>query len=112
MSNIKNFSSFVLENGIFSTNTFGENAIINEIVCIEPGQIEIIALGGGFFTWTSEKNKKIEILTNCVKINNGIFLALFTQEYNYNHSLAQDTYWIDESRNMYVDENEDFYTLI
>ena len=93
----------------------GSGATINTITCINDGQIIIYALGGGVFRWNALRNKKINILTNNIVVNSGVFLASFDS----NHTPLQDNstpavplMWIDELQNFFIDENGDNFILI
>lgn len=110
----ESYSSLLLDSGVYDASNMGTNAVINTLRCIEDGQIVIKALGGGSFTWNATRNKKINVLTNNVKINTGFFVAMFDRNQTPDSEATAESIpfmWIDENGDYFVDENGDFLTL-
>lgn len=86
----QNFQAVNLTVGSYTPGTIGNGvsaSTIHQVVCLSPGVINIVALGGGAFSWTATTvTQSIDVLISSCQVLSGAFVGFKAQK-NWTQSI-------------------------
>lgn len=77
----QNFEAIVLNAGTTHTFNAYTAVTIHQIFCLSAGTIDIVAAGGGSFTWSATTSEYMDIMVGRCTINSGQFVGFRAQNF-------------------------------